>query len=62
MMNMFWEPLTFEIPSVEGRRWRRAVDTCLPSPADIAAPGQEPAVEGPSYTVGGRGIAVLVSR
>ena len=27
MMNMYWEPLSFELPEVPGRDWRIAFDT-----------------------------------
>jgi glycogen operon protein len=61
MMNMFWEPLDFEVPAHTGRRWGRAIDTFAPSPHDIASVGQEPALAGSSCTVQGRSIVVLVS-
>jgi glycogen operon protein len=35
MVNMYWEPLTFEIPLVPGRQWRQVIDTSAPSPLDI---------------------------
>ncbi len=41
MLNMSGQDLEFEIPSVAGGRWWRAVDTSLPSPEDIAEPGHE---------------------
>jgi glycogen operon protein len=62
LMNMYWEPLTFDLPQVEGRSWARAVDTALPSPDDIADAGSETPVEGLSYTVTGRSVVVLVGR
>ncbi len=31
MLNMDWQNLDFDIPSIEGRKWFRAVDTALPS-------------------------------
>jgi len=62
MMNMFWEPLDMEVPVIVGWKWTRAVDTSLPSPADIADPGKEAAFEGQSYRVGPRSIVVLVHK
>ncbi|HYW80457.1 MAG TPA: glycogen debranching protein GlgX [Thermoguttaceae bacterium] len=62
MMNMHWEPLSFEIPEVPGRQWHRAVDTHRPSPEDIAESGNEVPVDGLEYTVGDRSIVVLVSK
>ncbi|WP_433617984.1 glycogen debranching protein GlgX [Dactylosporangium sp. CA-139114] len=60
MMNMYWEPLDFQIP-VDGRRWARAIDTALPAGDDLRDEGAEPAVAGPHYTLRGRSIAVLLS-
>ena len=57
MMNMFWEPLEFEVPG--GSRWRVAVDTFAPPPRDIAI--DQPAAVTASYTVQGRSIVVLES-
>jgi isoamylase len=62
MLNMYWEPLTFELPPAGHRTWHRAVDTSLPSPADIAAPGSEPRVTTNEIVVEGRSVVVLVSR
>jgi glycogen operon protein len=62
MMNMYWEALPFEIPKVDGRAWYRAVDTALPSPDDIAEPGQEIGATGPEYMVAGRSVVALISR
>ena len=36
MMNMYWEPLDFEVPVDPQRAWQIAVDTFAPSPNDIA--------------------------
>jgi isoamylase len=62
MMNMFWEPLGFDLPDLPGRRWARAVDTALPSPADIADPGAEQPIDAASYLVTDRSMVVLVSQ
>jgi glycogen operon protein len=61
MMNMFWEPLTFEIPAHPRRSWRVAVDTFLESPADIADPDNMRPVSDRSRLVQPRSIVVLVS-
>ena len=50
--------LELDIPSEDV--WRRAVDTSLASPDDIATAGSEPAVGGLQYQVGPRSIVVLV--
>jgi glycogen operon protein len=62
MMNMHWEPLSFEVPEVAGRRWHRLVDTGRPSPEDVAEPGREVPVDGAEYPVGDRSIVVLLSK
>jgi len=61
MMNMFWEPVEFQLPKIPGRTWRIAIDTWQLSPADIADPGHEPPVDGDTCTVEPRSIVVLVN-
>jgi len=56
-MNMFWEPLDFEVPG--GTPWRVAIDTFALSPRDIAI--DNPAAVTAAYTVQGRSIVVLES-
>jgi glycogen operon protein len=62
LMNMYWEPLAFQLPSFPDRSWVRAIDTALPAPADIAEPGTEQPIDESTYLVSGRSIVVLVSR
>jgi isoamylase len=62
MFNMYWEPLTFELPAVPGRGWFRAIDTAQPSPLDIADPGSEPAVLAGTCAVQPRSVVVLINR
>ncbi|MHC5720055.1 MAG: glycogen debranching enzyme, partial [Nostoc sp.] len=62
MLNMYWEDLDFEIPSIKGRKWCRVVDTALPSPIDIAEPGEETVVSGDVYSVKERSVVVLISK
>ncbi|HEX8628901.1 MAG TPA: glycogen debranching protein GlgX [Catenuloplanes sp.] len=62
MMNMYWEPLEFELPANDGRRWAQALDTALPIGQDIRDPGTEPDVDAATYAVQGRSIVVLMSR
>ncbi len=62
MLNMYWEPLAFELPGVGERAWHYVVDTSQPSPSDIAEPGREVRVSGKEYLVGGRSVVVLVSK
>ncbi|HVZ20195.1 MAG TPA: glycogen debranching protein GlgX [Vicinamibacterales bacterium] len=58
MMNMFWEPLAFEVP--RGGTWHIAIDTAANSPDDIADDGGR-ACAAPSCTVRGRSIVVARS-
>jgi glycogen operon protein len=62
MLNMHWDSLDFELPAVPDRRWFIAVDTAQAPPHDIADPGGEAPVTGTTYTLQGRGVAVLVNR
>ncbi len=62
-LNAYWEPLTFQVPaSPTGRRWRRTIDTALPSPDDALGLDEGPVI--PllhRYRVEGRSMIVLVS-
>lgn len=62
MMNMWWEPIEFEVPQVHGMDWLRAVDTSLDSPEDILEPGSEVACNSSTYLVQGRSVVVMVNR
>jgi isoamylase len=62
MLNAYWEPLTFELPPVSAetqQRWRRCIDTALPSPHDMAPWASAPDVAQPSYQVQPRSVVVL---
>jgi glycogen operon protein len=62
-MHAGWEPTAFQIPeSPSGRPWRRAVDTGLPSPDDVAGPDEGPRVAALGrYGLRPRSMVVLVS-
>jgi len=63
MLNMSGQDLDFEVPPVLGRPWWRAVDTSLPSPQDIAQPGDEIEIKPDvSYRVNARSVVVLISQ
>ena len=62
MMNMHWDGLDFQLPSIEGRSWAVVVDTAAPSPADVADEGTERPVTGDKYHVPARSIVVLISK
>lgn len=59
MINAYWEDLTFTIQEGFPGEWLRVVDTSLPSPQDIAEPGQEARIQTAWYPVGARSVVVL---
>src|SRR3989441_1151163 len=62
ILNAYWEPLEFELPSVtNGARdpWRRWIDTFLDSPHDIVDWEGAPLVVGPTYRAASRSVVVL---
>jgi isoamylase len=63
MLNAYWEPLAFELPSTGdqgSRRWRRWIDTFVPSPEDICAWEDAPIVSQSRYVVAPRSLVLLV--
>ena len=58
MMNMFWEPLTFEIPVNPQRGWRVVLDT---STRDTGDPDGTGDIGGRWRTIADRSIVVLAS-
>jgi isoamylase len=60
MLNMYWQPLEFEVPPSAGRTWRVAIDTFEDSPLDFPDDSARTAVGGRTRTVQGRSIVVLV--
>jgi glycogen operon protein len=61
MINGYHEPLEFEVQESPVGGWRRAIDTALRSPLDIAEEGAEPFVPSLRYRVLPRSIVVLTS-
>lgn len=57
MANTWWEPLEFTLPPGEG--WHRVLDTSLPSPHDVVAPGLGESVAAGRYPVAARSMVVL---
>jgi isoamylase len=59
-INMHWEPARIVLPEpLAGRVWRRAIDTSLPSPADIVeAAAQKPHLDA-DYLLAPRSVAVF---
>jgi glycogen operon protein len=61
-MNAYWEPLEFELPSLDGRGggpWRRWIDTALEAPLDIVDWQAATAKSGRTYRVEARSVVVL---
>jgi glycogen operon protein len=61
MINAYHEPLDFEVQESPAGGWRRAIDTGLDSPLDIAELGKEPPVASLRYRVSPRSVVVLKS-
>jgi glycogen operon protein len=62
IMNMYWEPIQFELPQIENSMLYRVVDTARDAPDDISEPGQEQAYSDASYLAQGRSVVVLISK
>ncbi len=60
MINAYHEPLDFEIQECPSGGWRRAIDTGLESPHDIADAGEEAALASLRYRVLPRSVVVLL--
>lgn len=61
MINAWWQPLTFVVQEGPAERWKRVVDTSLPSPNDLLEPGQEAPLADLQYQVAPRSVVVLVA-
>jgi isoamylase len=59
ILNAYWEPLEFELPTGYRGPWRRWVDTSLDSPHDIVPWRTAPAIPGYAYHAGPRSAVVL---
>jgi glycogen operon protein len=62
ILNAYWEPLQFELPSISNRArnpWRRSIDTFLDSPDDIVDWEEAPPVPGLTYRTEPRSVVVL---
>ena len=59
ILNAFWEPLEFELPTGNPHPWRRWVDTALDPPHDIVAFQAAPPVPGPTYAAQPRSVVAL---
>jgi isoamylase len=62
ILNAYWEPLDFELPTVEGGGpWRRWIDTSLDSPSDIVQWESAPSLSKSTYPTEARSVVVLFS-
>ena len=59
LLNAYWEPLDFELPSK--CTWRRWIDTALEPPQEIVEWQAAPPVPAGTYHAGARSVVVLVS-
>jgi len=61
-MNMYWDALPFTLPAAgDGKRWRVAINTSMPSPQDICEEPLPKLANQDQIIVGGRSLIVLVS-
>jgi glycogen operon protein len=61
MINMGDWVAAFDLPAMPGHAWQRVIDTSLPPPSDIMAPGQWITIAGNQYLVNGHSIVLLTS-
>ena len=62
ILNAFWEPLDFELPTlIAGEKWRRWIDTGLPSPQDIVEWQTAETIPDHIYHAGPRFVVVLAA-
>ncbi len=65
MINAWREPLGFELPparDLPGCRWRRWLDTSLPSPAEIVPLDEAPEFGNGTYELPSHSVAVVFAR
>jgi len=62
ILNMYREPLDFELPGVaDGLPWRRFIDTALDSPHDISGPETAPVVVSGYYRAEPWSVVLLIA-
>jgi glycogen operon protein len=64
ILNGYWEPLAFELPSrteSPSSPWRRWIDTSLKSPEDIVEWSAAPTVSDRTYRAAPRSVVVLIA-
>lgn len=65
IINAYSEPLTFELPRLtlnSDHKWRRWIDTNLPSPQDICKWDEAPEVSDFVYSINAYSLAILIMR
>lgn len=62
IMNMYWEPLEFQMPLIGGRGWYRIIDTFQQPPFDFIDEKAAEEVKTPAVTINGRSVAVFISK
>jgi isoamylase len=63
ILNAYWEPLTFQLPSFASTKsWRRWIDTSLVAPNDIVPWEKASPIPGDSYRVADRSEVMLYSQ
>jgi glycogen operon protein len=62
IMNMYWEPLEFQLPLAARRGWYRVIDTFQRAPFDFTGGEEADAVKTPAVVVNGRSVAVFISK
>ena len=65
ILNAYWEPLDFELPSITDSGadpWCRWIDTALPSPRDISDWRTAMSIQGNSYRAEARSVVALFAR
>jgi len=62
ILNAYWEPLEFELPTTGnggGNPWRRWIDTAQETPNDIVPWEKAPAIQGLTYRAEARSVVAL---
>lgn len=65
IINAYWKPLTFRLPSpkkLPGGAWGRWIDTSRPSPEDIVPWDEMPTITDRNYHLPARSVAVLIAK
>jgi isoamylase len=62
ILNAYWEPLEFEVPTADRNPWRRWIDTSFESPQDIIDWPSAPTFTGRTYRAEPRSVVVLIAR